>query len=66
MAKIEDTVRCDGCGVEILGAPLVVAGLYYCCQDCRDGLECDCSERLVMMEEERSGSEGMAITERYF
>jgi hypothetical protein len=45
MSRIENTVRCDGCGVEILGAPLVVDGYDYCCQDCRDGLECECSIR---------------------
>lgn len=51
MARIEETVRCDGCGVEILGSPLVVAGYYYCCQDCRDGLECECAQKMEFDED---------------
>jgi hypothetical protein len=55
MARIEETVRCDGCGVEILGSPLVVAGYYYCCQDCRDGLECECAQKAELDEERGEG-----------
>ena len=51
MARTEETVRCDGCGVEILGAPVIVAGFYYCCQDCRDGLECECSKKFDVEED---------------
>lgn len=54
MSRINDTIRCDGCGIEILGAPLVVAGHYYCCQDCRDGLECDCREIVLLDEDPRA------------
>ena len=42
MTRIEDSVYCDGCGVEILLAPVIVGDLEYCCQDCADGYECDC------------------------
>lgn len=51
MARTEETVRCDGCGVEILVAPVIVAGFYYCCQDCRDGLECECSKHFEVDED---------------
>lgn len=54
MAHYEDTVWCDGCGVEVVGAPVVVDGLQYCCQDCADGLECDCRPELERKEEEQS------------
>ncbi len=42
MVLIEDTIWCDGCGVEILWAPLVVKGRHYCCQDCSAGYACRC------------------------
>ncbi len=45
MAHEKDIIWCDGCGVEILWAPLVVAGRDYCCQDCCDGLLCECGDR---------------------
>ncbi len=40
-----DAVWCDGCGVEILWAPVIADDRHYCCADCRDGLECDCGLR---------------------
>lgn len=64
MSRIENTVRCDGCGVEILGAPLVVAGYDYCCQDCRDGLECECSIRYEL--EEPIETSRLKMVDQYF
>lgn len=52
-------MRCDGCGVEITWAPLVVYPantrqmLHYCCQECLAGGECGCAERLEL-EDRRS------------
>ncbi len=46
MAKIDETIFCDNCGVEITWAPVVKDGHYYCCQDCFQGLVCDCRSRL--------------------
>lgn len=54
MPRIENTLFCDGCGVEVIWAPVVSGNRYYCCQDCRDGLECSCGERMEF-EDERSG-----------
>lgn len=51
MAKVKDTLYCDGCGVEILCQPVVMGQWIYCCQDCARGLPCQCGER--MEEEER-------------
>jgi hypothetical protein len=65
MSRIEDTIRCDGCGVEILGAPLVVASYHYCCQDCRDGLECDCAQR-AELEDELFEVESSSPSGRYY
>ncbi len=45
MAKYLNTVWCDGCGVEILWSPVMAAAREYCCELCRDGLACQCSDR---------------------
>lgn len=37
-----NTVICDGCGVEITWAALVLDGKTYCCQDCAEGRACEC------------------------
>ena len=42
MVRIEETIFCDGCGVEITWAPFSVGKRHYCCQDCLYGLCCDC------------------------
>lgn len=55
MAKIESLIVCDGCGVEIYWAPVMKADKHYCCVDCRDGLKCNCSERMEF-DDERRGS----------
>ena len=36
------TIVCDGCGVEITWAAVVLDGKTYCCQDCAEGRECEC------------------------
>ncbi len=53
MVKLEDTVFCDGCGVEILLAPVIIKlhdRLEYCCEDCAQGYECKCGERIEIDE----------------
>jgi len=42
MPITEGVVYCDGCGVEVDGAPVVKQGLNYCCTVCAEGGECDC------------------------
>lgn len=44
MTRIRDTntVVCDGCGVEITWAPVVLKKRMYCCKDCAAGLPCQC------------------------
>ncbi|RPI87835.1 MAG: hypothetical protein EHM41_03480 [Chloroflexi bacterium] len=59
MARIEDAVFCDGCGVEITWSPVIVSGKDYCCADCRDGLVCYCGDRMEMEDERRTGSDVM-------
>ena len=54
MVLIEDTIWCDGCGVEILWAPLVVEGRHYCCWDCYEGYACRCGGDEDMDDERRS------------
>jgi hypothetical protein len=42
MGRIDDTVWCDGCGIEILLAPTKRKDYEFCCQGCADGLPCWC------------------------
>ncbi len=50
MPVIEGVLFCDGCGAEIPGAPVVRGELLYCCEDCADGMECNCA--LILADEE--------------
>ncbi len=54
MSMIENVAICDGCGVEIQIAPVVVGERLYCCQDCLEGRGCDCGARLELDDERRS------------
>ena len=54
MVKLEETVFCDGCGVEILLAPFTKNRQEYCCEDCAQGYECKCGERMELEEPGRS------------
>jgi hypothetical protein len=56
MSREHTTIWCDGCGVEILWLPIEEADRDYCCEDCRQGLACECSDR--MEEEERRAPVG--------
>lgn len=53
MVRIEDTVWCDSCGVEITWVPLVVDERDYCCENCYKGFACECNQR--MEDEDRRG-----------
>jgi hypothetical protein len=57
MSWIDETVWCDGCGVEISWGPVVVSDRKYCCQDCAAGLPCDCGTRLEFEDERRSSQD---------
>lgn len=48
MVRIEDTLWCDGCGVEITWVPVYDQHRQYCCQKCQEGEECDCASRQEM------------------
>ncbi len=54
MSQLEGTIRCDGCGVEILLSPVMKGQQTFCCQDCASGMECDCA-RLVELDELEPG-----------
>lgn len=64
MSRIEQTVWCDNCGVEITWGAIVRAGqerhriLHFCCSDCLAGRPCKCGERMEMEEERRQVSVG--------
>ena len=42
MGRIENTVWCDGCGIEIPLAPTKCKDYEFCCQGCAGGLPCWC------------------------
>lgn len=47
MARYENTLWCDGCGVEITWSPFVADHRDYCCRDCSQGQACDCGEQII-------------------
>ena len=61
MSLIDNIYLCDGCGVEIVGAPVFFNKLFFCCQDCADGRECDCVNTLDNDEDSRSTSMGASV-----
>ncbi len=54
MTLNDEIVWCDGCGVEITWGPLLVGNRTHCCQDCAQGILCDCGERMEMNDERRN------------
>lgn len=40
--RYTQTVVCDGCGVEISWAPVLMNKRVYCCLDCAEGRPCQC------------------------
>ena len=51
----EDTMWCDGCGVEITWDPIRFGKRRYCCQDCLEDRPCRCGERMEIDAERRPG-----------
>lgn len=56
MVRIEDTIFCDGCGIELYMAPVMVGQKYYCCKDCSECRECDCGARQEFEDERREST----------
>jgi hypothetical protein len=54
MPEIEGVLYCDGCGAEIVGAPVVRDDRRYCCLDCAEGRVCDCG--LILEDDRRDES----------
>jgi hypothetical protein len=48
MTRHNETVWCDGCGVEIVWTPTVRAERDYCCEACVAGQACLCGERMEL------------------
>ena len=44
MISYQDTLWCDGCGVEISWEPVVKDKYEYCCKLCSQGEKCSCEE----------------------
>jgi hypothetical protein len=58
MEREDNTVWCEGCGVEVIWGPTIVDKRYYCCPECADGLQCDCGVRMEMEDDRRIGASG--------
>jgi hypothetical protein len=58
MSNIEQTVFCNGCGVEITWAPIVKGNRRYCCEDCLVGRGCECATRQDLDDDGRGGQHG--------
>lgn len=54
MVQYQETVWCDGCGVEINWSPVIYHNRKYCCEDCLKGFVCRCGERIEFDEERRT------------
>jgi hypothetical protein len=54
MSKSRASIICDGCGAEFTWRPFTKLSLNFCCEDCADGLPCDCATRQVPDEEVRT------------
>jgi hypothetical protein len=65
MPRIEDTIWCDNCGVEIHGVPVIKDGRYYCCEDCRDGLPCECMGCFEIEDDRRAAIATSSIVTQY-
>ncbi len=44
MVSFQDTLWCDGCGIEIIWEPIERDRLFFCCLKCQDGERCACDE----------------------
>jgi hypothetical protein len=52
--RYQDTLWCDGCGVEIRWRPRPDAERHYCCTACFAGQPCDCAARQELEDEWRA------------
>ncbi|MEW6569038.1 MAG: hypothetical protein AB1449_12905 [Chloroflexota bacterium] len=55
MPLIDGVLFCDRCGAEIVGAPVMRGKLRYCCEDCANGLGCECA--LILEDDRRERGE---------
>jgi hypothetical protein len=55
MSEDEDSIWCDGCGIEIRWRPLIAGKFVFCCTDCLHGYHCDCLDGLDIEDERREG-----------
>lgn len=61
MIPNSDTIRCDGCGAEILLAPVARDERLYCCEECANNRPCPCAERQDFGDEPHTRSVNDAI-----
>jgi hypothetical protein len=64
MVHYSDMLRCDGCGAEILLAPVIQGERKYCCEDCAAGRPCQCAERQDRDDGRRASLAGGSIETR--
>ena len=44
MVRYQDTIWCDGCGVEMRWEPIEKDNLIYCCREYMLGNRCQCED----------------------
>jgi hypothetical protein len=52
MTQINSITYCDRCIVEITWSHPKLGHLDYCCQDCMDGLPCECGFETDLVDDE--------------
>ena len=65
MVWIADSLWCDGCGVEIIGAAVRLHGNSFCCEDCAHGKACSCGEPLEEEERRKIGPDRLVPEGNY-
>ena len=43
MPSIEGVLFCDGCGAEVVGAPMTMGDQVHCCSECAQEQHCQCA-----------------------
>lgn len=61
MLRIDPTVWCVGCGVELTWSPVMVGKDRYCCQECAQGLKCNCGVRMEIDDGDRDSTTVVSI-----
>jgi len=57
MSDAAENLWCEACGVEITWSAHIIEGHMYCCQECFEGIPCNCDARMALFEEDRRSNQ---------